>query len=175
MSPWSCPGVLPRSTFPHGDVLRWVERLIRPCLRKLVGRWVGPNSSANTHSKIILTIPVSARGYQTGDEQGTSLGLSFAHERLRHSHRRKMNCLLFFNCNFLCEWSPPGSAAREPHRKPGGEQLKEHYMKESDTLACNATIKQHQKEILLDTKGQYMKESNTLAGNATIKHHQKEI
>ena len=123
VSPWSCPGVLPRSTFPHGDVLRWVERLIRPCLRKLVGRWVGPNSSANTHSKIILTIPVSARGYQTGDEQGTSLGLSFAHERLRHSHRRKMNCLLFFNCNFLCEWSPPGSAAREPHRKPGGEQL----------------------------------------------------
>ena len=123
MSPWSCPGVLPRSTFPHGDVLRWVERLIRPCLRKLVGRWVGPNSSANTHSKIILTIPVSTRGYQTGDEQGTSLGLSFAHERLRHSHRRKMNCLLFFNCNFLCEWSPPGSAAREPHRKPGGEQL----------------------------------------------------
>ena len=123
VSPWSCPGVLPRSTFPHGDVLRWVERLIRPCLRKLVGRWVGPNSSANTHSKIILTIPVSTRGYQTGDEQGTSLGLSFAHERLRHSHRRKMNCLLFFNCNFLCEWSPPGSAAREPHRKPGGEQL----------------------------------------------------
>ena len=84
---------------------------------------MGPNSSANTHSKIILTIPVSTRGYQTGDEQGTSLGLSFAHERLRRSHRRKMNCLLFFNCNFLCEWSPPGSAAREPHRKPGGEQL----------------------------------------------------
>ena len=31
----------------------------------------------------------------------------------------------------------------------------------------NATIKQHQKGILLDTKGQYMKESNTLADNAT--------
>ena len=116
-----CPSHDPLSF--HGDILRWVERLIRPCLRKLVGRWVGPNSSANTHSKIILTIPVSARGYQTGDEQGTPPGLSFPHERLRHSHRRKMNCLLFFNCNFLCEWSPPGSAVREPSAKPGREQL----------------------------------------------------
>ena len=48
-------------------------------------------------------------------------------------------------------------------------------MKESNTLADNATIKQHQKEILLNTKGQYMKESSTLAANATIKQHQKDI
>ena len=48
-------------------------------------------------------------------------------------------------------------------------------MKEPNTIAGNATIKQHQKEILLNTKEQYMKESNTLASNATIKHHQKEI
>ena len=43
------------------------------------------------------------------------------------------------------------------------------YMKDSSTLAGNATIKQHQKEILFNTKGQYMKESNTLASNAPIK------
>ena len=42
-------------------------------------------------------------------------------------------------------------------------------MKESNFLAGNATIKQHQKEILLNTKGQYMKESFILAGNETIK------
>ena len=42
-------------------------------------------------------------------------------------------------------------------------------MKKSNTLAYNATIKQHPKEILLDIEGQYMKESNTLAANATIK------
>ena len=49
------------------------------------------------------------------------------------------------------------------------------YMKESNTLVDNATIKKHLKEILLNTNGQYMKESNTLVGNATIKQHQKEI
>ena len=48
-------------------------------------------------------------------------------------------------------------------------------MKESNFLVGNATIKQHQKEILLNTKGQYMKESNILVGNATIKQNQKEI
>ena len=37
----------------------------------------------------------------------------------------------------------------------------------------NATIKQHQKEIFLDTKWQYMMESNTLVGNASIKVNQK--
>ena len=42
-------------------------------------------------------------------------------------------------------------------------------MKESNILAYIATFKQHQKEILLDTKGQNMKESNTLAANATTK------
>ena len=41
-------------------------------------------------------------------------------------------------------------------------------MKESNTLSGNASIKQLQKEVLLNTKGQYMKESNTPAGNATI-------
>ena len=105
---WECPrhpdcqGVLSAIHCPPWRCLEVGGRLIRPCLRKLVGRWVGQNSSASTHSKIILTIPVSARGYQTGDEQGNPPGLSFPHERLRHSHRRKMNCSLFFNCNFLC-------------------------------------------------------------------------
>ena len=33
-------------------------------------------------------------------------------------------------------------------------------MKESNTLAANATIKQDQKEILLNTNGQYMKEEH---------------
>ena len=46
-------------------------------------------------------------------------------------------------------------------------------MKESNTLAGNATINQQQKEILVNTKGQYMKESNTLAGNATIKQQKR--
>ena len=36
-------------------------------------------------------------------------------------------------------------------------------------------MKQLQREVLFDTKGQYMKESNTLEGNATIKEQQKEI
>ena len=48
-------------------------------------------------------------------------------------------------------------------------------MKESSTLAENATIKEHPKEILLNTKEQYMNESNSLVGNATIKEQQKEI
>ena len=48
-------------------------------------------------------------------------------------------------------------------------------MKESNILASNATIKQQQKEVLLNTKGQYMKESNILAGNATIKQQQKDV
>ena len=42
-------------------------------------------------------------------------------------------------------------------------------MKESNTLAGNATIKQQRREVLLGTKEQYMKESNTLVGYATIK------
>ena len=49
------------------------------------------------------------------------------------------------------------------------------YMKESDTLAGNAIIKQQQRDILLNTKGQCMKESCILAANATIKQHQKDI
>ena len=48
-------------------------------------------------------------------------------------------------------------------------------MKESNTPVGNATIKQHPKEILLNTKEQYMKESNSLVGNATIKEQKKEI
>ena len=43
------------------------------------------------------------------------------------------------------------------------------YMKESNILVGDVTIKQLQKVILLNTKGQYMKESNILAGNATTK------
>ena len=40
-------------------------------------------------------------------------------------------------------------------------------MKESNTLADNATRNLQIREVLLDTKEQYMKESNTLADNAT--------
>ena len=43
----------------------------------------------------------------------------------------------------------------------------------SNTIAGNVTMKQLQREVLLDTKGQYMKVSNTLEGNATIKEQQK--
>ena len=46
------------------------------------------------------------------------------------------------------------------------KQLEIQYMKESNSLADNAIIKQHQKEVLLNTKGQYIKKSNTLACNA---------
>ena len=49
------------------------------------------------------------------------------------------------------------------------------YMKESNTLADNANIKQNQKDILFGTKRQCMKESDTLAGNATIKQLQRVI
>ena len=54
-------------------------------------------------------------------------------------------------------------------------------MKESNILAGNATIKQHQRAILLDIKGQHMNEldshegveiNNTLLGN--ILQHTKE-
>ena len=48
-------------------------------------------------------------------------------------------------------------------------------MKESNIIVSNATIKQHQKEISLDTKRQYMKESNFLVGNVSIKQQQKEV
>ena len=49
------------------------------------------------------------------------------------------------------------------------------YMKESNILVSNATIKQYQKKVLLNTKAQYMKESNSPPGSATIKQQQKEI
>ena len=39
----------------------------------------------------------------------------------------------------------------------------------------NATIKQHQKTIWLNTKGQCMRESNILVSNATIKQPQRAI
>ena len=48
-------------------------------------------------------------------------------------------------------------------------------MKESNTIAGNATIKQLQRDVLLDTKGQYMKKSNTIPGNATIEQLQREV
>ena len=48
-------------------------------------------------------------------------------------------------------------------------------MKKSNFLAGNATIKQQQKEVLLNTKEQYMKESNILVGNVTIKQQHKEM
>ena len=55
------------------------------------------------------------------------------------------------------------------------KQHKGQYLKESNILASISTIKQQQKEVLLNTKGQYMKESNILADNATIKQQQKEV
>ena len=48
-------------------------------------------------------------------------------------------------------------------------------MKESNIHVGNATIEQHQRGILLNTKGQYMKVSNIHVSNVTIKQHQKEI
>ena len=48
-------------------------------------------------------------------------------------------------------------------------------MKESNTLAGNAIIKQHLKDTLLNTKGKYMKESNTLAGNAGNNSPEREV
>ena len=48
------------------------------------------------------------------------------------------------------------------------QDTKRLYMKESNFLTGNATIKQYQKEILLNTKGQYMKEFNFLVGNVII-------
>ena len=53
--------------------------------------------------------------------------------------------------------------------------IKGQYMKESNTLVVNVTIKQLQTRILLNIKGQYMKESSTLAGNVTIKQLEKVI
>ena len=41
------------------------------------------------------------------------------------------------------------------------------YMKESNTLADNASNISLGRKILINTKGQYMKESNTLAENAS--------
>ena len=48
-------------------------------------------------------------------------------------------------------------------------------MKESNTVAGNATIKQVEREILFYTKGQYIKESTTLVSNTTIKQLKLEI
>ena len=53
--------------------------------------------------------------------------------------------------------------ARDPPRRPAGMRLIK-YNYEATT-----------KEVLFDTKGQYMKVSNTLEGNATIKEQQKKI
>ena len=64
---------------------------------------------------------------------------------------------------------------------------KGHYMKESNTIVGNATIKQSNtpvgiaandsmmRQLLQNTKGKYMKESNTLADNATRNIHEGEI
>ena len=43
--------------------------------------------------------------------------------------------------------------------------IKGQYMRESNILAENATMKLPQRQIWLNTKGEYMKESNILAGN----------
>ena len=41
-------------------------------------------------------------------------------------------------------------------------------MKESNILTSNATIKEHQKEILLDTKGQHIKEFDYIVISNTL-------
>ena len=43
-------------------------------------------------------------------------------------------------------------------------------MKESNTIAANAAIKQ-QREILLNTKFKFLNESNKFAGNVIFKSH----
>ena len=48
-------------------------------------------------------------------------------------------------------------------------------MKESNSPAVNATIKQLQRETLLNIKGLYMKESNTLVGDAAYNFLIKEV
>ena len=51
--------------------------------------------------------------------------------------------------------------------------IKRQYIRESNTLAGNATINQVQREVLLNIKGQYMKESNTLAMQLSSKYKEK--
>ena len=48
--------------------------------------------------------------------------------------------------------------------------MKEQFIKESNSLAANAAIKQHERDFSLSIKGQFMMKSNTLAGNAIFKH-----
>ena len=48
-------------------------------------------------------------------------------------------------------------------------------MKELNTLVDNATIKQLQREVLLNTKERYTKESNILVGNAAYNSLRREI
>ena len=48
-------------------------------------------------------------------------------------------------------------------------------MKESNTLAKFAAIKQPKREILNNTKSLYMIDSNTLANNAAIKQLKRDI
>ena len=55
------------------------------------------------------------------------------------------------------------------------QNIKAQYMKDSNILAGNATIKQNKTEILLNTRGQYQKESNILVSNAKIKQHHRGI
>ena len=98
----------PRSTVLHGDVLRWVERLIRPCLRKLVGRWVGqavPQHSLQDN----LDYSSERTRFPNRVVQGTPPGLSFPHKRLDE----KWTARCFSTVISCVELSPPGSAARE--------------------------------------------------------------
>ena len=48
-------------------------------------------------------------------------------------------------------------------------------MKESNTLANIAAMKQLQRDILHNTRGQYMKVSNTLANIAAMKQLKRDI
>ena len=53
--------------------------------------------------------------------------------------------------------------------------IKGQHMKALNILAGNVTMKQLQREVLINTKGQYMKVLNILAGNVTMKQLQREI
>ena len=69
------------------------------------------------------------------------------HNRTFHGKVKKYNC-------DLCGHQVSHKCSLARHKKIVHEGVK---------FPCNATIKQHQKEVLLITKGQYMKESNFLA------------
>ena len=65
-----------------------------------------------------------------------------------------------------------GNATIEQHQKEILLDTNRQYMKELNILLA---MQLSSNEVLLNTKGQYMKESNILEANATIKQQQKEL